>query len=136
MVRRLIVVSLIFCSQYPLSAQTKRASIFKDVAEQAGLKFQHYNGMTGQFYLPEIMGAGAALFDFDNDGDLDIFLAQGNVLEPGVKPSNTIFPWREPKSPEGRLFRNDLEIGKDSKLNLRFTDVTEKSGITANGYGM
>jgi hypothetical protein len=59
--------------------------IFKDVAEQAGLKFQHYNGMTGKFYLPEITGSGAALFDFDNDGDLDVFLVQGNVLEPNTK---------------------------------------------------
>ena len=61
--------------------------IFKDVAEQVGLRFQHYNGMTGKFYLPEITGSGAALFDFDNDGDLDVFLVQGNVLEPNTKPS-------------------------------------------------
>ncbi len=110
--------------------------IFEDAAVQVGLRFRHYNGMTGQFYLPEIMGAGSALFDFDNDGDLDIFLVQGNVLEPGLKPANTLFPWRESSSPAGRLFRNDLEIGKDSRPNLRFTDVTERSGITANGYGM
>ena len=130
MVRRLIVVSLIFCSQYPLSAQTKRAPIFKDVAEQAGLKFQHYNGMTGKFYLPEIMGSGAALFDFDNDGDLDVFLVQGNVLEPNTQPQHTLFPWRGPEPPRGRLFRNDL--GKA----ISFTDVTDKSGIHATGYGM
>jgi hypothetical protein len=113
-----------------------QSPIFEDVAVQTGLKFRHYNGMTGKFFLPEIMGAGAALFDFDNDGDLDVFLVQGNVLEPGVKPANTLFPWRESTSPSGRLFRNDLQIGKDGKRNLGFTDVTERSGITANGYGM
>src|SRR5689334_21497299 len=102
MARRLIVLALIFCSQSPLSAQPKRASIFKDVAEQAGLKFQHYNGMTGKFYLPEIMGSGAALFDFDNDGDLDVFLVQGNVLEPNTVPAGTLFPWRGPEAPRGR----------------------------------
>jgi enediyne biosynthesis protein E4 len=105
--------------------------LFKDVAEQVGLKFQHYNGMTGKFYLPEITGSGAALFDFDNDGDLDVFLVQGNVLEPNTQPSSTLFPWRGPESPRGKLFRNDL-----SKAGLSFSDVTQQSGIVANGYGM
>src|SRR5678816_1768396 len=97
--------------------------LFKEVAEQVGLKFQHYNGMTGKFYLPEITGSGVALFDFDNDGDLDVFLVQGNVLEPNTKPNATLF---------GRLFRNDLIPSK----TLSFTDVTQKSGIVATGYGM
>ncbi len=97
--------------------------IFKDVAEQVGLRFQHYNGMTGKFYLPEITGSGAALFDFDNDGDLDVFLVQGNVLEPDTKPTG---------SPRGKLFRNDLNL----KRTLSFTDVTQQSGIVATGYGM
>ena len=99
------------------------ASLFKEVADQVGLKFQHYNGMTGKFYLPEITGSGAALFDFDNDGDLDVFIVQGNVIEPNSKPNSTLF---------GKLFRNDLIPSK----TLSFTDVTQKSGIVATGYGM
>ena len=126
MAARLIVVALFFFTQ---TAQP--ASLFKDVAQQAGLKFQHYNGMTGKFYLPEIMGSGAALFDFDNDGDLDVFLIQGNVLEPNKQPQNTLFPWRGSESPRGKLFRNDL-----GKTGLSFTDVTQQSGILATGYGM
>lgn len=110
--------------------------IFKEVAEEVGLRFQHYNGMTGKFFLPEIMGSGAALFDFDGDGDLDVFAAQGNVLEPNVKPGETLFPWRGSESPRGQLFRNDLVIAKDGSRILKFTDVTEKSGIVATGYGM
>jgi len=98
-------------------------SLFKEVAEQVGLKFQHYNGMTGKFYLPEITGSGAALFDFDNDGDLDVFIVQGNVLDPNTKPNGTLF---------GKLFRNDLIPSK----TLSFTDVTQKSGIVATSYGM
>jgi enediyne biosynthesis protein E4 len=111
-------------------------TIFVEVAEKVGLNFRHYNGMTGKLFLPEIMGAGAALFDYDNDGDLDIFLVQGTVLEPGAKPHETLFPWRGSESPRGRLFRNDLELGKDGSRKLRFVDVTEKSGIVATGYGM
>ena len=125
-------------AQKPSASETQitRSPIFKEVAEQAGLKFQHYNGMTGKFYLPEITGSGAALFDFDNDGDLDVFLVQGNVLETNGKPESTQFPWRRTEPPRGRLFRNDLVIGKDGTRTLHFTDVTEKSGIVAAGYGM
>jgi hypothetical protein len=112
------------------------SSIFKEVAEEVGLRFQHYNGMTGKFFLPEIMGSGAALFDFDNDGDLDVFIVQGNVLEPDSKPGDTLFRWRGSESPRGRLFRNDLVVAKDGSRILKFTDVTEKSGIVATGYGM
>jgi hypothetical protein len=129
-----------FASAGQQSSSPKNAGstppIFKEVAEQAGLKFQHYNGMTGKFYLPEITGSGAALFDFDNDGDLDVFLVQGNVLEPNTKPPDTLFPWRGSQPPQGRLFRNDLTISKDGSRKLSFTDVTESSGIIANGYGM
>src|SRR4029078_7333737 len=107
-------------------------SLFDDVAEQVGLKFQHYNGMTGKFYLPEITGSGAALFDFDNDGDLDVFLVQGNLLEPNTTPAGTLFPWRGSQPSQGKLFRNDLTISKDGSRKLSFTDVTESSGIVAN----
>ena len=42
--------------------------------------FTHVNGATGQYYLPEMMGAGVALFDYDNDGDLDVFLVQSGAM--------------------------------------------------------
>src|SRR5918995_1028054 len=140
---RLIILLVVFiaqcCMPFCLAAQKKfepekptarpSSSIFKEVAEQVGLKFQHYNGMTGKFYLPEITGSGAALFDFDNDGDLDVFLVQGNVLEPNTKAAGTLFPWRGSESPRGKLFRNDLAVGKGGSRTLSFTDVTQKSGI-------
>src|SRR5438876_3015706 len=110
--------------------------IFDEVAAEAGLKFQHYNGMSGKLFLPEIMGSGVALFDFDNDGDLDVFLVQGNVLEPASNPGDTLFPWRGSESQRGRLFRNDLVVAKDGSRTIKFTDVTDKSGIVATGYGM
>jgi hypothetical protein len=129
---------LLFSVTAQQKSESKKTSstpvVFKDVAEQVGLKFQHYNGMTGKFYLPEITGSGGALFDFDNDGDLDVFLVQGNTLEPNTQPGNTLFPWRSAESPRGKLFRNDLSLSKGGKLS--FTDVTASSGIVATGYGM
>src|SRR5262245_57888701 len=55
---------------------------FVERAAATGLVFTHVNGMTGRFYEPEIIGPGVALFDYDNDGDLDVFVAQGYSLEP------------------------------------------------------
>jgi hypothetical protein len=112
------------------------APIFTEVAEQVGLKFRHYNGMTGKFYLPEITGSGAALFDFDNDGHLDVYLVQGDVLEPGIKAADTLLPWRGTEPPRGKLFRNNLTVDKQGRRTLSFTDVTQQSGIVAGGYGM
>ena len=117
------------------SQKASPALIFRELSGQTGLRFRHYNGMTGKFFLPEIMGAGAALFDFDNDGDLDVFLVQGATLEPKDQPTRTLFPWTGPGDLRGRLFRNDLAGGKDGN-SIKFVDVTEKSGILANGYGM
>ena len=130
------IVLALFLLEHCCAAFCFSQLIFKEVAEQVGLKFQHYNGMTGKFYLPEITGSGAALFDFDNDGDLDVYLVQGNVLEPGTKASSTLFPWRGREPPQGKLFRNDLTVGKDGRPTLKFTDITQQSGIVANGYGM
>jgi hypothetical protein len=82
--------------------------------------------------MPEIMGAGAALFDYDNDGDLDVYLIQGTMLDEKKKPSEARFPPPKDWKTGNRLFRNELiPSGK-----LRFTDVTEKAGVGHVGYGM
>jgi len=92
--------------------------------------------MSGELYLAEIMGAGAALFDYDNDGDLDVYLVQGGMLGPGKTLADAVFPPPPGRDLRDRLFRNDLVVGEDGERRLRFTDVTEASGIRAQGYGM
>src|SRR5687768_15488725 len=51
--------------------------LFVDATDGSGLSLVHFNGMAGQFLFPEVMTPGIALFDFDNDGDLDVFALQG-----------------------------------------------------------
>jgi len=98
------------CQSKPAPTETK-PEWFSERAEQTGLTFTHVNGMSGRFHYAEIIGSGVALFDMDNDGDLDVFLVQSKG--------------------GSRLFRNDLANGR-----LSFVDVTERSGIVSGGYGM
>ena len=60
---------------------------FVDRTVETGLNFTHLNGMTGDFYYPEVMPPGVALLDFDNDGDLDVFVGQ-NVGEQWIYENN------------------------------------------------
>jgi hypothetical protein len=107
---------------------------FVERAKETGLDFVHFNGMSGEQYYPEIMAPGIALFDFDNDGDLDVYLPQGTMLGPKKTVKDATFP---PKGPLGdRLFRNDLSIGSDGTRSLRFIDVTQQAGIDVTSYGM
>src|SRR6185503_2887431 len=112
--------------QAPPGTTATNAEWFTDRAREAGLDFIHFNGMSGKFYQPEIMAPGVALFDFDNDGDLDVYLVQGEMLGEAGSAGQL----------GDRLYRNDLEIKPDGSRTLRFTDVTAASGIHPRGYGM
>ena len=102
------------------------AGNFVDVTPSSGVRFRHIASHTSKKYLPETMGSGVALFDYDNDGRLDIFLVNGAPLAdptpPGTIPQKT--------GPEhwNRLF-HQLPGGT-------FEDVTVKAGLQGVGYGM
>jgi hypothetical protein len=121
------------CTKEPASSSTDdsaavdRRAPFRDVTSESGLDFVHFNGMTGEFYMAEVTGAVTALFDYDNDGDLDVYLVQGQLLGPNETIDETL---------KDRLYRNDLAAGADGEPQPRFVDVTEGAGIDARGYGM
>jgi hypothetical protein len=107
----------------------RSAPPFKEVSKSTGLDFWQFSGATGDFHLPEITGSGAALIDYDNDGDLDVFLVQGAPVSPQGKP---LVPLPEGWKPGNRLFRNNLiPSGK-----LSFTDVTDAAGVGHRDFGM
>jgi enediyne biosynthesis protein E4 len=99
---------------------------FVDITAASGVRFQHVSSHTSKKYLPETMGSGVALFDYDNDGRLDIFLVNGAPLSDPT-PKGTIPEKTGPKY-WNRLFHQ--------KSDGTFEDVTEKAGLQGAGCGM
>ena len=104
------------------------APVYEDVTAACGLDFAYFSGATGDYHFPEIFGAGGALLDYDNDGDLDVFLVQGALLGRGATPADALFPPADGAALSDRLFRNDLTAGPDGPLP-HFTDVTAEAGF-------
>ena len=90
---------------------------FTDTAIDSGIDLTYFSGDNGNFYIIETMGGGAALFDYDNDGDLDLYITQGNVLDGEPRADLT-----------NKLYEN---VG-----NLKFLDRTESSGASDARYSL
>ena len=95
-----VLVCLAGCRAAEQTAVLREPSVewFVDRTEETGLTFTHFNGMSGDFYYPEVMPPGVALLDFDNDGDLDVFVIQGGMFS-GKLIDSALSP---PKSPLSR----------------------------------
>lgn len=90
---------------------------FAEVDADWGIVFRHVHGGSGEYYMPETMGSGVVMFDYDGDGDNDLFFVDSGAM-PGYEGPVT----------GSRLFRNEGEG--------RFLDVTVGAGIAVSGYGM
>ena len=89
---------------------------FTDVTAQAGIKFVHNAGKSGKKYLPETLGSGAAFFDADGDGWIDVLLVNGKDWTPRGQHTTAA------------LYRNNH--------NGTFTDITRGSGLDVEIYGI
>ena len=85
--------------------------------EFQALPFQHTDGASGEKYFLEPLGSGVALFDYDNDNDLDLYFVNGNSLQSSDADN----------SYRNRLFRND---------DMNFVDITDLAGVGDTGYGL
>jgi hypothetical protein len=129
------LVALGASAAWPDAAVTGQSTTpFVDVTAESGLDFVHVNGATGELLLPEVIGSGGALFDYDNDGDLDLFAVQGARLSALGSGLSTPSSRQDVRGSGSRLYRNDPRA--EGGPGFRFTDVTARSGIVASGYGM
>src|SRR5216684_2834631 len=106
------------------AASSPGAAKFTDVTSALGLNFEYVASHTSRKYLIETMGSGVALFDYDNDGRLDIFVVNGAPLSDPT-PKGTI-PQKTGAKYWNRLYHQ--------KGDGTFTDVTEKAGVGGSGW--
>jgi len=102
------------------------AAKFVDVATKLGARFQHEAPHSSKKYLLETMGSGVALFDYDNDGRLDLFLVNGAEINDPSPPA--AIPAKTAPKYWNRLYHQNSDG--------TFEDVTEKAGLQGVGYGM
>jgi len=99
----------------PPTSQEPSPFRFAEVAQASGIDFKHFSGMTVDKHFPTANGSGAAFFDYDNDGKLDLYFATATLLPVGSA-----------KKGPNRLYKN---LGNGS-----FQDVTESSGLGFEGF--
>jgi len=107
-----------------LGAGDQENVIFHDATGELGVDFRHRSSATSRKYLPETMGSGVALRDFNNDGRLDIFFANGARIEDPM-PEGKL---PDKSSPE---YWNRLFIQQEDG---RFKDVTAQAGLAGELY--
>ncbi len=108
------------------NANTSPPAKFVDMAASLGVQFEHQAPHTSKKYLLETMGSGVALFDYDNDGRLDLFLVNGAEIDDPSPPA--AIPIKTGPKYWNRLYHQ--------KPDGTFEDVTQKSGLEGAGYGM
>jgi len=110
----------------PPAPQAPSPVTFADITAQADITFKHVASPTSQKYLMESMGGGVALFDYDNDGRLDLYFTNGARLEDPMKKGAQ--PVKRDARFWNRLYRQ--------KPDGTFEDTTERAGVGGAGYAM
>ncbi len=106
-----------------------------DVTDQTGITFVHTNGSQGKHYIVEAMSAGLALFDYDLDGDEDIYFPNGAPLQYPRHEGSSPQSFAESRTPANALYRPANALYRNEG-NWKFTDVTEQAGVGDTGFGL
>lgn len=101
------------------TSTAKSTILLRNVTAETGITFVHTDGSSGEHYIVETVTAGLALFDYDDDGDVDIYFLNGSPLR-GTQVNGP--------PPRNALYRNDGA--------WRFTDVTEQAGVGDREFGL
>lgn len=99
---------------------------FVDVTAQSGIVFRHFDGRTGEKYLLETLGSGALFFDYNLDGNLDLYIVNASTI-PSLTDENNSNPTLT-ELPKNKLYQNQGDS--------TFADVTAKAGVGDLGYGV
>ena len=110
----------------PAAPQALSPVQFTDITVASGITFRHQASPTSKKYLIETMGGGVALFDYDNDGRLDLYFTNGASIEDPM-PRGAI-----PNKRDARYWNRLYHQRADGK----FEDVTVRAGVQGTGYGM
>ena len=110
----------------PPGPQAPSPVTFADITPLTKIDFKHAGSPTSSKYLLETMGGGVAIFDFDNDGRMDLFFTNGALLKDPM-PKGGLPDKSEPKY-WNRLYHQ--------KSDGSFEDVTERAGLRGSGYSM
>ena len=100
---------------------------FTEVTAQTGIRFQHTDGRSGEKYYIEVSGSGAAWFDYDRDGDIDLYLVNGADLPRSTSRNPHEGDLHSDSPPTNVLYRNNGDG--------TFTNVTAAAGVGDGGYG-
>ena len=111
----------------PPAPQVPSPVTFTDITPKTGINFKHAASPTSRKYLMESMGAGVALFDYDNDGRLDIYFTNGARLDDPMPAANS-----QPDKRELRFWNRLYRQQADGT----FADVTQRAGVAGVGYSM
>lgn len=110
----------------PPGPQARSPLTFADISAQSGVSFRHAASKTSLKYLLETMGGGVAIFDYNNDGRMDLFFTNGAALKEPM--SKEELPDKSQPKYWNRLYQQ--------KADGTFTDITERAGLKGAGYSM
>ncbi len=108
----------------PAKSAESAGPAYENRAEALGVRFQHTDGSSGRYFIVETLASGACLFDYNEDGRLDLYFPNGRMLPPGAKPAGTVIGAHSSNA----LFRQNADGA--------FVEATQEAGVPGTLFGI